>query len=43
MPDSCLPTVLLIGNFLSAHGGSRNVCEELALQLQARIGIWDRL
>jgi len=33
MTDSCLPTVLLIGNFLSAHGGSRNVCEELAMRL----------
>src|SRR5579883_2396755 len=26
-------TVLLVGNFLSASGGSRGVCEELALRL----------
>lgn len=29
------PTVLLVGNFLSAIRGTQNVCEDLALRLQA--------
>jgi glycosyltransferase involved in cell wall biosynthesis len=29
------PRVLIIGNFLSAHGASRGVCEELAPRLEA--------
>lgn len=29
-----LPGVLLVGNFLSAHGGSRGVCEDLAGHLR---------
>src|SRR5579872_5469550 len=29
------PSVLLVGNFLSSAGGSRGVCEELALRLAA--------
>src|SRR5436190_13095336 len=28
-----VPPLLIIGNFLSASGGSRGVCEELALRL----------
>ncbi|MEW6579996.1 MAG: glycosyltransferase family 4 protein [Chloroflexota bacterium] len=43
MEDSVLPhystllgRVLLLGNFLSAHGGSRGVCEDLALRLRGR-------
>lgn len=36
MKDSRRLSVLLLGNFLSAHGGSRGVCEELALRLQGR-------
>lgn len=36
MNDDSDPRVFLIGNFLSAHGGSRGVCEELAPRLRAR-------
>ena len=36
MNDSCSSSVLLIGNFLSARGGSRGVGEDLALRLRAR-------
>lgn len=36
MRDSGRLSVLLLGNFLSAHGGSRGVCEDLALRLRAR-------
>lgn len=34
-PHRAHPSVLLVGSFLSAHGGSRQVCEELAPRLSA--------
>lgn len=30
------PSVLIVGNFLSCHGSSRGVCEDLALRLSGR-------
>lgn len=36
MSDVSRPGVLIVGNFLSSHGSSRGVCEELAPRLAAR-------
>lgn len=35
MNQASTQSVLIIGNFLSAHGGSRGVCEELAPRLES--------